>query len=758
MMINKLRIRKVASYDESGVELNDLKKINFFFGYNGSGKSTIARYLYDLSLPESKKNSNYNFCSQEGYDPQENSIVVFDEDFKCANFIEKESLKGIFTLNEKNEFIDSSIKKYNSKIQEIKKAEERQNIRYQKNQDKSSKMTKDILDLCFSKRAVFDSYSKLSIPNSRNKKKHLEEIRGYLVSAQSSKSIDEILQEYKRIYDNSMAEISINIDINLWSEILEIESELEKDLNKIIIGNNDVDIAELIIGLNASSWVEKGRKFVEKTDGKCPFCQQNINDLDSLKEKFNLFFDEDFKKKVERIKELGNLYYTKTSEIKNCINDIVKEVSQNKKFLFFLDKFTKIIDVNIQIIKEKIENPNEKKVIEQLCCLTEEITELKRIVTINNRDFFNLNKLKEGLLKDCWLFLADKSKVDIEKYDRKSNCYRRIFELNEQKKEKNRRLISFYRRKLEDLRRKTINTTEAVDEINKILKNVGFNDFSIEERRKEDNISQYYLKRKNSGDSEVFKTLSEGEKTFISFLYFYQLCIGTSDIKNDAGKKKIIVIDDPVSSLDSQILFIVTTLIHKLLRKKGDRQNKKYFFNPNIIQALVFTHNFYFYKEVSLERRPICSDVFHYKISKAKSVTSITGSKKSDITDDYSLMWATLKNLKSTLNEDKSVNLMLANLMRRIIDTYIEFIGMKSGNPTWSALNNTDINSPEYIVESAFISCINDESHSISPLDDEYYNNIIRENPSVLFSAFSSIFRKIGKDHYEMMMEESFDE
>lgn len=50
-MITQLVIKNVASYDSTGVDIDTNKKINFFFGYNGSGKSTIARFLHDVTLP-----------------------------------------------------------------------------------------------------------------------------------------------------------------------------------------------------------------------------------------------------------------------------------------------------------------------------------------------------------------------------------------------------------------------------------------------------------------------------------------------------------------------------------------------------------------------------------------------------------------------------------------------------------------------------------------------------------------------------------
>src|SRR5690606_31421581 len=157
------------------------------------------------------------------------------------------------------------------------------------------------------------------------------------------------------------------------------------------------------------------------------------------------------------------------------------------------------------------------------------------------------------------------------------------------------------KQEIDRLRSETINTQEAVENINIILKNSGFESFEIAEKSIENNISQYYLKRPlQSNEESIFKSLSEGEKNFISFLYFYQLCIGTDNIQTNASKKKIIVIDDPVSSLDNQALFVVSTLIHNLIARKGNanKPERQAFKNENIAQLFIFTHNLYFYKEV----------------------------------------------------------------------------------------------------------------------------------------------------------------
>ena len=197
------------------------------------------------------------------------------------------------------------------------------------------------------------------------------------------------------------------------------------------------------------------------------------------------------------------------------------------------------------------------------------------------------------------------------------------------------------------------------------------------------------------------------------------------------------------------------TIIHGNT-KKLDKQE---FLNPNIEQIFIFTHNFYFYREVSFDKRPINTSWCHHIIEKNNSVSKVTYSGHDcTIKNDYSMMWENLKRAKATLGADKTQNIMLANTMRRVIDTYLDFVGIKkSSKPiTWSALETVAEGSPEYIVKSAFISFINDDSHGVAAMDDIYYDSIVKQDPSVIFSAFKALFKDIGESHYEYMMDETY--
>ena len=87
--------------------------------------------------------------------------------------------------------------------------------------------------------------------------------------------------------------------------------------------------------------------------------------------------------------------------------------------------------------------------------------------------------------------------------------------------------------------KQTVNIEEAITNINNASIDLGITDFKVEKHSE----NLYKIIREHN-DNKIFRSLSEGEKMIISFLYFIELCRGKKDA-TEAGKKKIIVIDDP---------------------------------------------------------------------------------------------------------------------------------------------------------------------------------------------------------------------
>jgi wobble nucleotide-excising tRNase len=91
-MIESLSISKVATYPEKPEIMNGLKSLNFIFGSNGTGKTTIGRVITTPSVSPG--------CSVTWKGGTPLQTLVYNSDFVERNFKPAEDLKGVFTLGE----------------------------------------------------------------------------------------------------------------------------------------------------------------------------------------------------------------------------------------------------------------------------------------------------------------------------------------------------------------------------------------------------------------------------------------------------------------------------------------------------------------------------------------------------------------------------------------------------------------------------------------------------------------------------------
>lgn len=137
--------------------------------------------------------------------------------------------------------------------------------------------------------------------------------------------------------------------------------------------------------------------------------------------------------------------------------------------------------------------------------------------------------------------------------------------------------------------------------------------------------------------------------------------------KEFVNKKKIIIMDDPISSLDSNILYLVSAMIKELIIeiKNGD---------SDVEQLFIFTHNVYFHKEASFinGRTMEDRDVNFWIVRKNNGISKIQSYEMvNPISSTYELLWKELR-------EDKNISAVsMQNTMRRIIENYFKIIGKK---------------------------------------------------------------------------------
>jgi wobble nucleotide-excising tRNase len=98
-----------------------------------------------------------------------------------------------------------------------------------------------------------------------------------------------------------------------------------------------------------------------------------------------------------------------------------------------------------------------------------------------------------------------------------------------------------------------------------------------------------------------------------------------SQTETDSGKDKIVVIDDPVSSMDSSALFIVSALVREMLgvcsnnvRLEGHEYKGKY-----IQQIFILTHNAFFHREITYNQVSHYRYVSFFKVNKKNNISTV---------------------------------------------------------------------------------------------------------------------------------------
>jgi len=166
-----------------------------------------------------------------------------------------------------------------------------------------------------------------------------------------------------------------------------------------------------------------------------------------------------------------------------------------------------------------------------------------------------------------------------------------------------------------------------------------------------------------------------------------ELCKGRES-EDEVVVEKIIVIDDPISSLSHIYIFNIADLIRKT------------FFTDEYQQVFVLTHNLYFFHELLFKSKQLDKKLF--RITKDNSNKSdILEMQQNEIQNDYQAYWQVLKDH----NTGKSSNALLANSMRNILEHFFGFINKDTSQQITKNIEQGE----KY---SFFIRYINKESHS----------------------------------------------
>lgn len=719
-MLKKFNHINCATYKNFNWELNEFGKINIIYGHNGAGKTVLSRLIRSFETKELPQgyddikfkiqiNSN-NYFSETDIENADFEVRVYNRDFvnKNLNFlINGENSGSILSfqsaiLGEHNDKIFREIKELENKIG--KKSDPENNIiasglegdiEYTKQQIKEKGKSKEKLNqdnkLSEIAREIKNFYL-LADPNY-NITKVKDEIKNNITLENLDSNIlnDEQLRiNENRLRDESKEAIKLNFNFQ-QAQMSEILSQA-----KILVEEKLTPREEIKDELR--KWLEAGLDFHSHTneEQECKFCKgkvskeritellENLNDekrqrnkskiekLINLIKDINNNYDEKYLKNIHAIrKEALYLEYQKECEkIKNDAEEI-------------FNKYNNLLKTILKKLEDKYENPYKDIIFENFTDNSSEVAkiieDLKNLANKNNEKTNRLSKDKKDAKQAIITSKISKRLKDIDYFSKQQeieeldNELKRLNNVKDDKiKEKEE--AEEKKRKLHD----EISSEQAsINNINRYL-NSFFGNETLQFRVLEDKVGEFEILR----NGQKADNLSEGECSLIGFCYFMAKL---QDLKTD-GTNPIIWIDDPISSLDSNHIFFVFSLIDSELFNK-DKELKYQ-------QLFISTHNLDFLKylkqltikdgkknrfiAIKNDRENKFSRM--YMIQKDENGSKIVDMPKflKDYTTEFSYLFEQIykhKNINEIDNEDTKTILTynFGNNLRKFLEIYLFF-------------------------------------------------------------------------------------
>jgi len=726
-MIEKIHIKNVATFKDEFI--SDLKKVNFIYGSNGSGKTTISNVIQSIN--------EHADCGISWNGDFPLKVLVYNKAFKEKNF-GAEQIPGVFTLGAATKEEIKAIENKKGSLEDLKTngTQKRKVIEHQ--QQELETLKSQFREGCWKNvKLKYESSFKDAFIGYMNSKtnfaeKVLSEFNG---NTQQLSTLADLTERAHTLFSDMSERINpISIPNMDFLTIIEENSIWKKK----ILGKADIEIAPLIQRLNLNDWVNQGRQYIIEDSDICPFCQKPTIDA-KFKEQIEEYFNETFVNDTNLVRELSDTYISELQTILNGLFSIIENEKLNKNTKLktqAIEDLCKSLNLtfttNKEILIAKLKEPSRSFKLESIKDLVESIVKLLKQA---NDEIEKYNELiaaqtaKISLIADIWKFIINENTDYIDAFVKKEKGLIKGIEKLQKECEA---LLSAYQKldnEIKEDNKKVTSVQSSVDEINHILMAYGFTNFTIVPVEN----NSYQIKRANG---ELARdTLSEGEITFITFLYFMQLVRGgvTPETAND---NRVVVIDDPISSLDSTILFVVSSLIKEEINEvKQGLGNTK--------QIIILTHNIYFHKEVSFidVRTKSNNDTYYWIVRKNNNESKIQCyTINNPIRGSYELLWDELKN-KAPLSV-----ITIQNTMRRIYETYFKILGKYKDDDILNKFDNVQ----EKEICRSLLCWINDGSHCVPDDLNIVQSDDIKER---YYDVFKKVFVVMGhQEHYNMMM------
>jgi wobble nucleotide-excising tRNase len=675
LQINKLKRFGIYQNYAWGA-IDDFKKKNLVYGWNYSGKTTLSKLFQVLEFKD--KNRCFSGSEIEITTNDGKTIKTYNQEtinsFPFATKVfNSEYIKRIFTWDEPKSgfspisfYLGDKAGNLKDNIKKLETINERLAILYENKY-------KPIIE-------TFESYNKINGHFSRKAK----DVRdNFLPGIFDPTTFDK--GHFKTIVDEVKANLDGFILGTTERDLTKKEAQAE---NKFDPQNENYKIREKLERLSLSvksiledsapkaisfptleedpvlfDWVQKGIP-LHKDSTECKFCTKQLPE--------------------NRIDDLNSFYSKKLKEIQDAIEEVIKEIESERNLIEvkfpikkdIADPFQSEYQIAINayetqkgIYKEKLsilETDLKFKGASiftsidatqiEVISLAGHFEAIESVIKKHNKWLDEFDERKSAAIKIILNhYVAEYLKVeDYNKKESNRDCAIEIYEKIEAKININIPFIKSYNEQLSS-------TAKGQGELNDILEILLHrDDIKIEIR-----AEKFRLER----SGHPAEHLSEGEKSAIAFAYFLTELKSLREDDPPKLPNTIIFIDDPISSLDSNHIFQVRSLL------------KDFFKIDDFAQLFISTHNFEFFSvlydsgifggiksNVNENKRPL------YFIKRDKSgVSTIEKMPKtfSNYKSEYVGLFHILKEFNDSADKENfAYLLLLPNALRRFVELY----------------------------------------------------------------------------------------
>lgn len=688
-----IEIKNLGIFDDYSWKCNDeFKSNNIIFGFNGSGK-TILSNLFNLvsrkeNFSQEKKaelysdlkrdddakfrisHTNSEILSYPSTEGQNNkNIYIFNTNFIADHVFDGQQgriqkFNVVETVLE-----DPEIKTLNNKIEtELsakKTAEDSQKQLNDRFNDLKRTYNQRFIDDFPRKQLRQPSFPSIADLPQKPKEGIEKEINQKVAEIKLAEKQQELESDIKAI--ENLTFHSLKFDTDGFSQLLN-STVKENAQNKIKdkIGKFQSNI-ESEKKNEIEPWYRLGQQLLEKSKVEvnvfCPLCDSDLSlEIEHIIQEFGEYFDKSYEEFIQAISGQEGVLSADISQITgNSKNQTLLRDFGIKYEQFFNEKFPKLLGSNlteeisaIKILFSDKRGSSGNKINRDLSTFKESFQnyneDVKKLLTYKNQLALALKSQKinpDTIEEEVRKLYAGLVCLDLN--EGQLNNIKKYHDLTSIIEDKEKTINELTNQKVQRLKGLKMESKK----VGEYLLKLGIHHFTIDlnEENESENILIKY-KDDEKIKTRLRNTLSEGEKTALAFAYF----ISKVNTEVSDKQKVIVVIDDPISSLDDNRLYQTAYLIHEEF----------------IIyrQLFVLSHNLLFLKYLNSLFKPQNKACF---LINQGSIEDLPKSLH-NFQSPYFYMLESLISFKNNPTPDyEEARKFLPNYIRRILETFFSF-------------------------------------------------------------------------------------